>query len=61
MATGIKVERNAKGAVKGVYLKANSDNDVVQDLIDRALIQDAKKNGKFIPWDEAKKKLTRRK
>lgn len=59
MATGIKVERNAKGEVKNVILSTSSDSEIVQDLIDLALIQEAKEEP-GVPWKEAKKQLARK-
>lgn len=58
MATAIKVERNAKGDVKSVTLKATSD-ERVQDLIDLALIHEAK-DEPGIAWEDAKKQLAQK-
>jgi len=59
MATAIKVERDAKGDVKSVTIKANSENEEIQNLLDLAAAM-AAKNEPRVPLELVKKKLAKK-
>ncbi|CAN5796604.1 hypothetical protein BH10BAC3_BH10BAC3_28020 [soil metagenome] len=53
---GVKLIRNTSGKVTHVTLSLKHHGKLVEDLIDAAEMEKARR-GDLIPWDEAKKQL----
>jgi len=54
---GIKFEKDSKGRVKSVTFDLKRHAAFLEDYLDHLLIEDAKKDAEFIPWEEAVKEL----
>ncbi len=56
---GLKVIKNASGKVTHVTLSKKHFNHIVEDLLDSAEMEKARK-GDTIPWEEAKKSINKK-
>jgi hypothetical protein len=58
--TGIKFEKDTAGRVRKVVLDMKYHAQFVQDYLDHLKIEEAKKNGEFVAWEDVKVQLDKK-